>query len=195
MNKELESLISHISSEVLCQTCAQLDNYVEFYTCPASLGHHHAYKGGLFTHTQEVVEYCLYLSSLNLKNGVDNDILLTAALWHDLAKIWEYVYVKDFLPISDHRHLIDSDGLKVNGCWVYNKYGSEIHHINGSCAEFTAHALKFNVDRELIQKIQHAILGHHGPNRDWGSPVKPVSVEALILHQADNLSAAFGKTA
>jgi 3'-5' exoribonuclease len=41
--------------------------------------------------------------------------------------------------------------------------------------------------------VIHCILSHHG-RKDWGSPVEPATLEALVLHQADMLSAKFGAT-
>jgi len=186
----------HIKNERLAKACEQILLYPEFMTWPASLGHHHAYEEGLLVHTKEVVEYALHLSKLKIQGECDEEILVAAALWHDLAKIWDYNFVKGCSPPANGKYsLPKQEGLFIEGYWVVGDYQNRIHHINGSCAEFTAAALLHRVDRKTIQRVQHAILAHHGPNRDWGSPVKPISVEALILHQADNLSALCGRTA
>ena len=37
-------------------------------------------------------------------------------------------------------------------------------------------------------KLEHAILSHHG-ELEWGSPKRPSTLEALILHHVDNLDA------
>jgi len=189
-----ELIKKHIKNERLAKACEEILLYPEFMTWPASLGHHHAFSGGLLVHTKEVVEYALHIAEIEIKGKCDKEILVAAALWHDVAKIWDYNFEEGCLP-SQGRHLADQEGMFIRGYWVLSNYQNEIHHINGSCAEFTAAALLHRVDRKTIQRVQHAILAHHGPNRDWGSPVKPESVEALILHQADNLSALCGRTA
>lgn len=190
-----ELINKHLTNETLKKACEELLNYPEFLEWPASLGHHHAYDGGLLVHTREVVDYCLQISKINFKKSPDKEILVAAALWHDLAKIWDYSFVKGCSPPADYKYsLAKQEGLFIEGYWVQSEYQNRIHHINGSCAEFTSAAMLHRVDRKTIQRVQHAILAHHGPNRDWGSPVKPISVEALVLHQADNLSALCGRT-
>lgn len=192
-----ELITKYIKNERLAKACEEINNYQEFKTWPASLGHHHAFEGGLQTHTEEVVEYAVQIAKLKLDREANLDILVAAALWHDVAKIWDYLYEVGCIPPAwaGEKFLADQEGMYIKGHWLPSKYHKEVHHINGSCAEFTAAALKHGVDRKTIQQVQHAILAHHGPNRDWGSPVKPISVEALILHQADNLSALCGRTA
>lgn len=189
--------INELQDGLLKEACKEILNYPEFMTWPASLGHHHDYKGGLFTHTKEVAGNALYIADCKLSKKVNKDVLVAAALWHDLGKIWDYSYEEGCIPPAwaGKRVLADQEGMFIRGHWIMSDYQNNIHHINGSCAEFTAAAIKHGVDRKTIQQVQHAILAHHGPNRDWGSPVKPESVEAHILHMADNLSASYGASA
>lgn len=188
--------INELQDGPLKEACKEILNYPEFLEWPASLGHHHAFKGGLFVHTKEVVQYALHIAAIDIKGKCDKEVLVAAALWHDLAKIWDYDFTLGCMPpYGTNKFLADQEGMFIRGHWTLSNYQNYIHHINGSCAEFTSAALKHGVDRKTIQRVQHAILAHHGPNRDWGSPVKPTSVEALILHQADNLSALCGRTA
>lgn len=188
--------IANLQDGPLKEACKEILNYPEFFTWPASLGHHHSFKGGLFVHTKEVVQYALQMSEMNVQGKCDKEILVAAALWHDVAKIWDYIFKTGCLPPTrTHKYLEDQEGMFIRGYWILSEYQNHVHHINGSCAEFTAAALLHRVDRKTIQRVQHAILAHHGPNRDWGSPVKPISIEAVILHQADNLSALCGRTA
>ena len=41
---------------------------------------------------------------------------------------------------------------------------------------------------EEIEMLQHIILSHHG-KLEWGSPVEPATIEAIIVHHVDNLDA------
>lgn len=41
---------------------------------------------------------------------------------------------------------------------------------------------------EEIEMLQHIILSHHG-RLEWGSPVEPATIEAIIVHHVDNLDA------
>ena len=148
----------------------------EFPIAPGSTTKHHAYTGGLAEHTLEVVEYC----NNSIKAvGLNYDIVISAAIIHDWAKIYDYAYVPNTDDPSD-------EPMK----WVNTPYKFTIHHIAGSHAEFFRQA--YNVLHLPTQRaIEHCILSHHG-RKEWGSPVEPQTPEALILHQADNWSAQFG---
>lgn len=58
-----------------------------FWTCPASQGHHHAYRGGLASHSIAMAERVAQTPALK---GTDRDIGVTYALLHDLGKLWCY---------------------------------------------------------------------------------------------------------
>ena len=175
-----DALIAQVSNPKLKQVCEELRKYENFWTWPASIGHHHAFEGGLILHTIEVATIALHTSKI-FEQG-DDEVLIVAALWHDLAKIWEYEQVLD--P--------DFNASPFSRIWRKTDYHGKVHHISGSNAEFTAIAMKYEVDRETIQKIQHCIIAHHG-QKDWGSPRKPESIEAILLHQADMMSAMYPK--
>jgi 3'-5' exoribonuclease len=172
-----DNFVNQISDPKLKEVCNELKGYKDYWTWPASVGHHHSFEGGLIMHTLEVATNALHTSKI-FEQGND-DILLTASLWHDLAKIWEYNKVRCGNDMTDT-------------FWEKGDYHGKVHHISGSTAEFTAIAIKHEVDREAIQKVQHCIIAHHG-QKDWGSPRKPESIEAILLHQADMLSAMFPK--
>lgn len=165
---EFDNLVREVKCPRLQKVCEELKAYRDFWTWPAST-HHHGFETGLILHTIEVTSVALFTGKMFFE--VDGDVLITAGLWHDLAKIWEYA--KD-----------------ENGNWEKTDYHGKVHHISGSTAEFTAVAMKFGVNREIIQKIQHCIIAHH-MTKEWGSPRKPESAEAILIHQADMLSAMF----
>lgn len=176
--KELRRKITAIGNLELFNACEQIwldPRYKAFKTKSAAVHYHHTGLNGLSDHTLEVM---IYAENMALSfPQVDSDILIAACLWHDVAKIWEY-----------------EDDPMVPMTWFRGPYASLIGHISGSNAEFVSIALKFGVDEVLIRKISHAILAHHGPVKDWGSSVAPQALEALLLHQADMLSANYGAT-
>jgi 3'-5' exoribonuclease len=67
-------------------------------------------------------------------------------------------------------------------------------HIKDGAAKFVESAKFYDVDSSVIEQVEHCILSHHGFIKEWGSEVAPKTLEALILHQADMLSAHGGKT-
>jgi|SRR5882724_4951371 len=163
-----DDFVRQIFCSKLKKVCEELKQYEDFWIFPASIGHHHAFESGLIIHTLEVASNAVHTSKI-FKEGND-DILITSSLWHDLAKIWDYKF--------------------SNNEWQKADYHGKVHHVSGSTAEFTAVAMKNEVDRETIQKIQHCIISHHGI-KEWGSPRRPESIEAILLHQADMLSAMY----
>ena len=62
-----------------------------------------------------------------------------------------------------------------------------IGHVTGSAMTFRNYASAFNVSRSYFDSITHAILAHHG-RKEWGSPVEPVTPEAVCVHEADMVS-------
>jgi 3'-5' exoribonuclease len=176
MRSELLSVIEAISDTALQSACLLIFEHPDFLTHPAAKGMHHAYTGGLAAHTREVISYALHIAELF--PNVDRDVLIAATLWHDVAKVFEYEATGD-----------------PGAPWATTDYRRNIGHIAGSSGMFTHAARKNDVDRKTEEAVVHAILAHHGPVREWGSPVAPNSLEALILHQADMLSAKHGATA
>lgn len=158
-------LIGQIADPELHASCEFLTDCPRFSVWPAARNNHHAYRGGLLAHTVEVATIALGIA--DLIPDVNRDILLTAALWHDWGKVEEYAPTED------------------------GGYRSAL----GAAAHIPLGADKFTeVYRgEWAEEVRHCILAHHG-RVDWGSPVEPATREALILHQADMLSASYGPT-
>lgn len=199
-----QRFINHIESiqdPALRNCCAEILIIPAFFTHPAAIKFHHAYEGGLLAHTVEVCDIALdsYCSmkkhesrdlSLHLQwiEIPPSDILLAAALWHDFAKIHEYA--AEDVPCE----WVGGEVVTVNRQWHSTSYRDTIGHISGSSAEFILAADKHGVDRRVMGAVTHAILAHHG-RREWGSPVEPQTLEAMILHHADMLSSHYGAMA
>lgn len=127
---------------------------------------HHAYIGGLLEHTLSVCRLCM--SMCDNYPGADRQVVLAAAIFHDLGKAWEL-----------------SGGL-VND---YTDEGRLMGHIQIGLEKlepFLARAKK--LDPELKLHFKHLILSHHG-EYEFGAPKRPKTPEAFILHYADNIDA------
>ncbi|MDF1541789.1 MAG: HD domain-containing protein [Anaerosomatales bacterium] len=138
-----------------------------FVSCPGARTHHHAYLGGLMEHTLAVAALCRMLGQTY--DGVDTDLLVTAALLHDIGKV---------------------DELTYDTAVGYTDEGRLLGHVVLSERRLreVAASLTPAPPRELLTRLSHAVLSHHG-ELEWGSPKRPSTIEALLLHHADNLDA------
>lgn len=127
---------------------------------------HHCFIGGLLEHTVSVTGLCkVYADKYPV---LKKDLLLTAALLHDVGKVREF----SPFPINDY-----TDEGNLLGHIVM---GSEMIH------EKAAFVDGFPISLE--NELKHCILAHHG-KLEFGSPKKPSLVEAVALNYADDLDA------
>ena len=137
-----------------------------FKRAPAAKGFHHVYLGGLLEHTLSVVRMLDF--ACRHYEGIDRDLLLTGGILHDIGKIREYTYDR-LVDYSDEGRLI---GHIVIGIEMLNEKTAGL-------AEFPP---------ETAMALRHIILSHHG-ELDFGSPKRPKTLEAMIVHQLDDLDA------
>lgn len=127
---------------------------------------HHGFVGGLLEHTLSVVKLCDYYATYYPM--INRDLLLTAAMFHDIGKTIEL----STFPENDYT----DDGQLLGHIMIGTEMiGDRIRTIEGF-PEKTAIELK------------HCILAHHG-ELEYGSPKKPALIEALALNFADNTDA------
>jgi len=127
---------------------------------------HHAYRGGLLEHTLAVSRLCLSIA--DRYPGLDRDILLVAAVLHDLGKAWEL-----------------QSGLSRD----YTDQGRLLGHIMLAMEILQPFFAKAkDLDPDLLVHLKHLLLSHHGEYA-FGSPRRPKTQEAFVLHYADNLDA------
>jgi 3'-5' exoribonuclease len=137
-----------------------------FKKAPAAKGFHHVYIGGLLEHTLSVIR--LLDQVTNHYPGVNRDLLITGGILHDIGKIYEYSYDSIF-DYSDQGRLI---GHIVIGIEMLDARIAALE-------EFPEH---------LAMELRHLILSHHG-TYEFGSPKRPKTLEALIVHFIDDLDA------
>ncbi|MHB8281922.1 MAG: 3'-5' exoribonuclease YhaM family protein [bacterium] len=135
---------------------------------PAAKSIHHAYIGGLLEHTLSIVKTGL-LMSIHYKDSVNKDIMLAGCFLHDAGKIQELKFNKNITEYSDEGRLMGHIVLGVNS--ISNKIDS----ISG-----------FPENMKIL--ILHSVVAHHG-ELEFGSPKRPKTIEAVILHFIDNMDA------
>jgi 3'-5' exoribonuclease len=140
-----------------------------FGACPASVAGHHAALGGLLQHTVEVAAIARTIARAA---GADPEVVLAGALLHDIGKIDAYRWDGMF-DYTEVHHLV---GHVVQGALMLERRLDEAPVEDPPCTP---------AERQLLL---HLILSHHG-RLEYGSPVPPLTLEAEVLHWADNASA------
>ena len=138
-----------------------------YQECPASTAGHHAELGGLLKHTCEVASIGRAIARVS---GADSDLVLAGALLHDIGKLEAYRWEGSF-DVTDSGTLLGHVTLGM--LMLERRFRSEIPQ---PCT-----------DHELTI-LQHLVASHHG-RQEFGSPVPPMTLEAEVLHFADNASA------
>jgi 3'-5' exoribonuclease len=160
----------------------------QFATWPAARSIHHAWIGGLLEHTLEVARIALDVAApvwdgvtayelaqvfgnrIRRWQSVDLDLLVTAALLHDIGKLEEF-----------------SVGVST----TYSDAGQSLGHIHLGLFTIRDACIKLNLDAFDTGRLLHCIASHHGVP-EFGSAIRPATAEALILSTADELSARLG---
>ena len=127
---------------------------------------HHGFVGGLLEHTLSVVKLCDYYAGYY--KTLNRDLLLTAAMFHDIGKMQEL----SRFPENDYT----DDGQLLGHIMI----GTEM--ISERIRQIPDFPLR------LASELKHCILAHHG-ELEYGSPKKPALLEALALNFADNTDA------
>lgn len=147
----------------------------EFLRVPAALKRHHAYVGGLLEHTAGVTSICR--AAAEYYPYVHKDLLLAGAILHDIGKVRSYKLERG-IDGTDEGKLI---GHLVLGMEMVQRAADRVI---GAVLDPGVQVLK--------NQLLHLLVSHHGI-MEWGSPVEPLTLEATILHHADNMDAQITK--
>ena len=131
---------------------------------------HHAYRCGLLEHSLQVADATA--AAAHTFAGIDRDLAVCGALLHDIGKLDAYSGGECAVELNDTGKLI---GEIPSGYYTVRR---AIEHIPG-------------FPRELAQALLHILLSHHGC-LEHGSPVVPMTREALLVHTMDKLSGDLG---
>jgi 3'-5' exoribonuclease len=171
---ELDGFLEHLAREVYDPAYrALLDAFLgdegfraELRRAPCSRGGHHAYLGGLLEHTVAVAT--LAHEACTLHPRLNSDLLLTAALLHDIGKTREFSLGAE-ISLSAEGALLGH--LAIGQQLVAERSG----RVDG-------------FPRDKLLELSHCILGHHGPDALPGRRFR--SAEAIALHRLNSIDAA-----
>ena len=167
--EELIARFNKLVSSIKDKDCkALLDYFIKkygekIYLAPAASSVHHEFSSGLLMHSVSLAEHADYFSKYY--QGINRDLLVTGALLHDMGK------------------LIELEGPAV---YHYTTEGKLLGHISIMCGELRIAAKELGLTSETPVLLEHMVLSHHG-QLEFGSPIMPLTREALLLSMIDNL--------
>lgn len=146
-----------------------------FKRIQAAANFHHSYTGGLLEHVWSMTRisgfvadhYSKYYTRLN--PPLNKSVIVAAAILHDIGKIRELEY-----------HPVEAK---------YTKQGSLIGHVLMGRDMIREIAQEIDgFPEETLLMLEHAVLAHHG-RKEFGAPILPQTIEALIVSFVDDLDA------
>jgi 3'-5' exoribonuclease len=160
-NPWLKQLVSTVLSDPHVISC--------YKRAPAAKVMHHAYLGGLLEH---VVGLCGLATQIAAHYPeLDVDLLLTAAMLHDVGKLDELCYERSL---------------------GYTTEGQLLGHIVMELETVSLAMDKIaGFPAKLKTVVQHILISHHG-EYEFGSPKLPMIREALVFHYMDDLDSKLG---
>lgn len=171
MYAELLSIIGKIENDNLKKLLEAFfvedeDFIKKFKKSSAAKTVHHGFIGGLLEHTLSVTKLCAYFA--NTYPALKKDLLLTAAICHDIGK------VKEFSAFPDNDYTDD---------------GNLLGHIVMGVEMITDKTRNIpDFPKTLEGELKHCIVAHHG-KLEFGSPKTPALMEAVALNYADDADA------
>ena len=165
--KQLIGFIEEMSDPDLRQLLFRIFSEPEteelFRAAPAARSMHHGFRSGLLEHTVSVTTVA---RSLAQHYELNHDLVVAGCLLHDFGKIWE-LEIGASIEYTDDGRLIGH--IPMETLFVDKKI-SELE----------------NFPAETRRQLLHILLAHHG-EYDFGSPRRPKTPEALLVHLTDNL--------
>lgn len=159
--------LSRPFQELLITVFEQPQLWECFIAAPSSCNGHHCEQGGNVRHTLEVVELAIAMAA-PFKSFVDDDVLITAALLHDVGKALEY--------ISGHQRVVMSAEGKLVG-----------HKLNGYALVCIALSKTQGITEIQSLGLRNSLIALEWPRGDARGTA---TLEGTILRKADQLSSA-----
>lgn len=154
---------------------AILEQYQEtLLTLPAAKYHHHAHIGGFLEHVLNVARSCVYFADKyaelysDMQPPLDKGLVIAGGILHDIGKVRELTTT----PAGAE----------------YTPSGNLIGHILQGRDIVRETAREYPLDAEKLLRLEHIIVAHQRL-AEWGSPKPPMTIEAFIVHHADDLDA------
>lgn len=148
-----------------------------FARAAAARFNHHARRGGLASHTAQMMRTAVAI--LPVYPTLNGDLLCTGVLFHDVGKLWETCPAEEgfSIPVDVRGELMGHISIGVE---VINSLWRDLPKDGWDALVPASESVRLH--------LLHLILAHHG-ELEFGSPVTPKTPEAMALHFIDNLDA------
>lgn len=169
LEAQLDALIASLRDPEIARLVRSIFDDPEIRTryceAPAAKGMHGAYLHGLLEHV--VRQAALAEAACRCYPAAQRDLVLAGVLLHDIGKIVEFSWQLQI----EYTTLGRLQGHAIIGDRLVYERGREL-----------------GIAEETAMRLSHLILSHHGVP-EFGAPVVPMILEAVILHSVDNLEA------
>jgi 3'-5' exoribonuclease len=142
---------------------------------PAAQNFHHSYTGGLLEHVWSMTRVASFLAEhyakyySRLDPPLNRSVIIAATVLHDIGKLRELAY-----------HPVEAK-YTTAGCLIG-------HVLMGRDMVREAAKRIEGFPEEILMNLEHAILAHHG-RKEYGAPILPQTLEALLVSFIDDLDA------
>lgn len=167
MWSDVEDKIKNIKNphlKKLCENIFDKETTENFKKSPAAYRVHHAYVGGLLEHIWEMLKMTDSLKSHYPK--INMDIVNTGIILHDIGKMLEF---------------------ETETTIVFTDQGKLLGHVFLGADKVRKNAPK-DMPQDLLSEVLHIVLSHHG-ELEYGSPIVPMTTEAIAVYGIDHASA------
>jgi 3'-5' exoribonuclease len=167
MWEDLQGLIQHVRDPHVRGLLERIttEHAHKLRIWPAAQTVHHAYRSGFLEHILSVARSAL---TLGAAYGANQDLLTAGALLHDIGKLEELDYDRST---------------------CYSREGNLVGHVTLGAMMVRAAMMSIPGFPDILRtQIEHLIVSHHG-HKEFGAPVEPMTIEAMILSAADDLDA------
>jgi 3'-5' exoribonuclease len=167
MWEDLQGLIQHVRDPHVRGLLERIttEHAEKLRIWPAAQTVHHAYRSGFLEHILSVARSAL---TLGAAYGANQDLLTAGALLHDIGKLEELDYDRST---------------------SYSREGNLVGHVTLGTLMVRAAMMSIPGFPDILRtQIEHLIVSHHG-HKEFGAPVEPMTIEAMILSAADDLDA------
>jgi len=166
--EKLESHIAKIKDESIKKLIDKLfaDEEIKkkFMYSPAAEYVHHGFQSGLLEHVVEMLDIAHSIE--DYYKDANFDLVRCGIIFHDIGKIYELAQTGVVTYRTTEGYLL---GHLIIGFELLLKFATGV------------------VDDKTLLALKHIVISHHG-EFEFGSPIKPATMEAMIVYHVDVMS-------